>query len=83
VRSREKITSEYSNEVSFAAQDEDNLTPLTAVVHHHGKLNEIRVLYFLSARENLTTNFSSDCAGRSASAILQPRNLYSNTNQEN
>ena len=50
MRSREKITSDYSNEVSFAAQDEDNLTPLTAVVHHHGKLNEIRV--FLSARVN-------------------------------
>ena len=43
-RSKEKITSDYSNEVSFAAQDEDNLTPLTAVVHHHGKLNEIRVI---------------------------------------
>ncbi len=51
MRSREKITSDYSNEVSFAAQDEDNLTPLTAVVHHHGKLNEIRVSQ--SLRENI------------------------------
>jgi len=44
LRSREKITSDFSNEVTFSAQDEDNLTPLTAVVHHHGKLNEIRIV---------------------------------------